>query len=359
MPLGLIIALIIGLGGGGVSVAAQGSLPGDALFPVKVHVNEAVENLFTVTDQGQAELNIKFTDRRLSEAEKLAVEGRLSSTTQAMINGLLDQHIAEAQKRITKVNLGNMIAAANLNAEMGATIEAHHKILSDIDVSNSGEDDHDALLAFSIRLDDARGIASSTDEEIGAKLAALNGVGMQEASVNKRAAAQNKIDEVTKYLSKQGVDITASSTSAVAVQITAAQDAIILGDTKATAGLYSEAFISYQKALRLAQEAKHLGDAEGDLKIKIEEREDEEEDHGDGLSIGFMGTSTIVVGRENDDDKGGKSEASENASGSLRVKGSDDQSGEDKGNSGNDNGKDEGGEDGIRVDTQGQINIGL
>ena len=165
----------------------------------------------------------------------------------------------------------------------------------------------------------------------------MNGVGMQEASANKRVAAQHKIDEVTNYLSRQGVDVTASSTSAVAVQVKAAQDAIVLGDTKATAGLYSEAFIAYQNALRLAQEAKHLGDAEGDLKIKIEDDEDESGQE-DSLSIGFMGTTTGSVQRshgndEGEDDDNDNSNASTTVNGSLRVKGSDDQSNEDKGNS--------------------------
>src|SRR3989344_3616455 len=55
-PMSVIASLVIALMlGGGVSFAAEGSLPGDALYPVKVSVNEEVRGAITVGAEAKAE----------------------------------------------------------------------------------------------------------------------------------------------------------------------------------------------------------------------------------------------------------------------------------------------------------------
>ena len=46
MPIALFVLVLVGAGGG-VSLAAEGSLPGDVLYPVKVSVNEEVRSALT------------------------------------------------------------------------------------------------------------------------------------------------------------------------------------------------------------------------------------------------------------------------------------------------------------------------
>ncbi|MEK9148155.1 MAG: hypothetical protein AAB650_01845, partial [Patescibacteria group bacterium] len=53
MPIGLIVALFIATSGG-ISLAAEGALPGDLLYPIKVSVNEEVRAVLAVSLESQA-----------------------------------------------------------------------------------------------------------------------------------------------------------------------------------------------------------------------------------------------------------------------------------------------------------------
>ena len=72
MPIILILALMFG--GGGVSYAAEGAVPGDVLYPIKVSVNEEARDLVTFSPEAKADWESRLVERRLEEAEKL-VEG--------------------------------------------------------------------------------------------------------------------------------------------------------------------------------------------------------------------------------------------------------------------------------------------
>lgn len=71
----LLLALMVGVGG--TSFAAQGAVPGDLLYPVKVHVNEGVRSGFAFGADAKAQFEADLLAIRLQEAEDLASEGKL------------------------------------------------------------------------------------------------------------------------------------------------------------------------------------------------------------------------------------------------------------------------------------------
>ena len=75
MPL-LVIAVVLVLGGG-TTFAAEGSLPGDLLYPVKVGFNESVRAALAVSADSEAKLQADLLEERVHEAEELKAEGRL------------------------------------------------------------------------------------------------------------------------------------------------------------------------------------------------------------------------------------------------------------------------------------------
>lgn len=60
----------------GTSYAAEGSLPGDFLYPIKVNMNEEVRGLFVFSVNARAGWEVARVERRLEEAEHLAVRGK-------------------------------------------------------------------------------------------------------------------------------------------------------------------------------------------------------------------------------------------------------------------------------------------
>ncbi len=75
MPFVILFAVMIG---GGTSLAAQGAVPGDFLYPIKIGVNENVRSAFAVGADSEAKLQTNLLAERVEEAETLQAEGRLS-----------------------------------------------------------------------------------------------------------------------------------------------------------------------------------------------------------------------------------------------------------------------------------------
>lgn len=79
----LVIGLLsAGLLGGGSAAAAQGSLPGDALYGVK-QATEEVRLAAARSDADKAELHLAFAERRASEATELAQRGKSQEAHEA------------------------------------------------------------------------------------------------------------------------------------------------------------------------------------------------------------------------------------------------------------------------------------
>ncbi len=76
--------------GTGVSYAAQDSMPGELLYPVKIHVNEKVEGFFNFSPKSKAEWELDRMNRRLEEVENLKEKGPLDLKTKFEIKQQLD-----------------------------------------------------------------------------------------------------------------------------------------------------------------------------------------------------------------------------------------------------------------------------
>ncbi len=72
--IGLAIVLALCAAGGGTVYAAQGSLPGDALYPVKLGTEQVM--MWLGDDVAKAERALSFAERRVGEMEALAEKGR-------------------------------------------------------------------------------------------------------------------------------------------------------------------------------------------------------------------------------------------------------------------------------------------
>lgn len=77
--------LVLMVGAGGSAYAAEGALPGDILYPIKVHVTEPAVTALTPSGRAQVTWQITIAKRRLKEAATLSGEGRLATSTEATL----------------------------------------------------------------------------------------------------------------------------------------------------------------------------------------------------------------------------------------------------------------------------------
>jgi hypothetical protein len=270
MPILIILALV--LGGGGISYAAEGSLPGDMLYPVKVSINEPVRGFVAFSDEAKISWNIERVERRFNEAEELAVEKRLSADTRATLQGRFKDHSDDAQLRIKNVASSDPEKAVELSSSLETTIKAHSRILGSIGLSLDGDTDTHVKLI----LKDADDEESDTRKEReSAREAILSSrfTTTVSAAEGKKKAAENKLAEVSAFV-KAWEEKNGTTTAASArLRLEGAQKVFANGDVELKAQSYEKAFLLFQEAHSMAQEVKLLLNA----KMRFEK----ESDHGD------------------------------------------------------------------------------
>lgn len=127
MPIFLIVGLLMS---GSVSFAAENTVPGDILFPVKVHVNENVRSAIVVTPKAQAAWDVQLVERRLQEVEKLASHDKASPKAQEAAKRNLERYMERAKRDIEKFEDEDEGEHAVLTAsQLADLLRAHEYVL--------------------------------------------------------------------------------------------------------------------------------------------------------------------------------------------------------------------------------------
>lgn len=124
----LIVVFLFG-GAGSTVFAAQGALPGDALFQVKTSLEQTQTNLSSsATDR--AELHLEFADRRLSEIERLVAQARFNDVASASMD--FESHISAAQQELKDVEKEHPDQSAALGQKISDDLSRFNQTLSEI-----------------------------------------------------------------------------------------------------------------------------------------------------------------------------------------------------------------------------------
>jgi hypothetical protein len=250
----VILVLILG---GGTSALAERALPGDALYPVKTQVNERVASWLAVSPQSQAQVQTQFAERRLQEAETLAAQSRLNTKTRQELQQDFREHAASAQANLQRFRQDNSSEALTVNSDFEASLKAHERILSNIgagrDATTSREVDN---LVQTLKFE--HNSAQNENNHARNELRYATSTFMMNAAQGKRTAAQHKIDEVNNFINRKQDTLGADAVTKTRARLQAATDTLTQGNAMFDAQSYGEAFILFQNAQNIAQEAKLL-----------------------------------------------------------------------------------------------------
>lgn len=140
------LLLLVGITGG-TAWAAEGALPGDTLYPLKVSLIEPVQGSFAVSSEAKAEWNTRLVVNRLSEAERLAVRTDLTSATQAELAQSFTTSVVAAKTNIDTVAKKDPRAAARLNLALNSSLTTHGRELATL-VGDATSPNAPAVLAL-------------------------------------------------------------------------------------------------------------------------------------------------------------------------------------------------------------------
>ena len=255
MTLALIIILALT---GGTSLAAQGALPGDALYPVKIHLNEKIESALTVGAEADARVEAKHALLRLQEAETLAANGRLDDETRAEVKERFESETNAFDNRIQELKEeGNLKAVVDVSGDFEADLGKHLEAIVSLSGTNPKQKPFIVDVADSIKTE-ASASAKNRIEAEGNRVEVSGKTEAKAAAEGVLNAALNKIEEVRKFFGEFSGKVSAEIKAKAEAELKVANDLIVQGKAKFEAGNYGDAFSYFKKAAYTAEDAKLL-----------------------------------------------------------------------------------------------------
>lgn len=132
------VFLIVALGGT-TTYAAQGALPGGLLYPVKIYVNENIQETLALSDEAKASFHRSAAGERLKEAEALASQGKLSEEATNEIEENFNKHVVKAETLAMSLEESDPAVGVEARASLDSFILAHSSILEHIGGSSNDE----------------------------------------------------------------------------------------------------------------------------------------------------------------------------------------------------------------------------
>ena len=279
MPLVLIIALIFG---GSASFAAEQALPGDALYPVKVRVNEEVRGWVTLTPEAKAQWEARKAERRLLEAEKLVSRGEFNTQASAHIEENFEAHAQRVTERTEAFSdKENFEAAADVSARFETSLMAHERILEKLVNELEGtENAHGELTSLTQSVGARLAIAARARASAEGRVSGITQAQAGKAAEGKKRSAENKIAEVRRLIERAKDSLGPEATLKAAARLTVAEQRVAEGRVKMDAGAYGEAFMLLSEAHQVAQEGKLLIEARRTLQLNLDLNGTAKERHG-------------------------------------------------------------------------------
>jgi len=259
-------ALLIIIGGSGMSVAAEGSTPDSILYPIKKHFNERAKDYLVFSDKAKLQWEIRKVERRLEEAEKLAAKESLRAEHMKYLEEDFEKRAQIVNSKIAEFELQKkMIDAAEFSSHFETSLRAHDYILTKIIASKTipGETEPLVLnvraktnMASRLRVktesaildQEPRGIMMLAEEE----LPVSNTSGLDLAVQERLNIAEENIIKVEEMLQKANLD--QENREELQRKIDWAKELIEQGSTHLEDGVISKSFLLVQQADRIVLE---------------------------------------------------------------------------------------------------------
>jgi len=241
----LIVAFFVSTAG--VSYAAEGALPGDALYPIKTHVNEAVAGALAVSAPAKAAWAMNVAGARIKEAATLAAQGRLNADTQEELRTSFETHAKTASRAIAEEASSSPETSAEVAVSFEAQLSEYERVLTQV---GTAKDVSVGTLASSVRSERTHvaSIRARTQADV-----AVSAAGATSRAVSRMRDAAKKQFEASSRLAHSDDDaLTPSSARSIALQLADASTTISTGEDFLGVNAGPQALGAFQDALTAA-----------------------------------------------------------------------------------------------------------
>jgi hypothetical protein len=264
----LAFALLLLIGAGTTSVAAESALPGSPLYPVKIHVNEAVRVALAASPEAQARMQTQLVERRLAEARELTTENILDrdAEIEQMVGASIARQVSAARAKITALaEENNLDAAADVNTELEAAVKAHRKVFARLGKATPSSLQQIVLSA----LTDADDMSVRAQANLQTKISNASAGAVQAIANRGIEAAQRRTDAMKAFLETKGSEIGVQARGEMEARLKSAQDALAQARARLQEGSAGAAMSIAAQANADAQEGQALGSVQQLINVEV------------------------------------------------------------------------------------------
>lgn len=241
---------------GGTAFAAEGALPDEALYPVKVAVIEPlVAGALSYSATSEARVNGALAGRRLQETETLIARDRLDPETAAGLQARITRHADAAHAALAEAAAGgDALEAVRIGTDLEASLDGHSEVIEELAADAPGAAAISAAVAMQAdRAGDASDeLARELDEVPARDAEAFSAETLAEARDAIAGADEAIADAPASDITLQAKDLLGEARSLASGSGVSSGDA---GDDAARA----------QDALRLARQARIMLESQENL----------------------------------------------------------------------------------------------
>lgn len=256
----LVLALLVG---GGTVYAAEGTLPGDVLYVVKISINETAEEMLAFSPAAKASVSVEFASRRIEEAEALAVQGKLTADLSATLEERFAAHAERADLLASELEEDDPESAAEVRAQLRSSLSAHGAILAQLGDDSDDKEvrKHSAALATRVlahastkgpsvrgKVEISQAVSLAITREVASTTLFPDFV-VQRVAARFEKKANEALKDVQEKFEESKVFLTASTTARVEIQIAVVEALLKAGDAAGAfeAALQLKAFIKAER----------------------------------------------------------------------------------------------------------------
>lgn len=251
------LVLVLGVG---TSYASSAALPGDPLYAVKVGFTEPIRRVLAVSPVAKAELDSALLSRRLEEAATLAANGDLNDGVRTSIESRIALNAEDFNTSVAKLRTSESgaYAAASAESNLEASLVGHERVLTALSIDLPNEAPSIAPLLHKVRVQAAE--TNSKRKSAERDLSAKSEITVKAAASDQQKNAREKVRKLRSIAATKRVQ--ASTTIEASTSAQQMENAISVGEQKLHEGNYTEAFGTFQAAIRAARAVEVNLDAE-------------------------------------------------------------------------------------------------
>lgn len=266
-----VIAVVVLALGGGMSVAAQGALPGDLLYAVKTEINERVRTAVAISAEAEARVHADIAAERVSEAVRLAAEGRLDADVSERLDARFNERADRAQQIAIKLESESAAtAAADVASHLESALTAHAVILTKIEAETPSEREAvtKILNSLATHIKDAADVRAKSESEAADDPNAQT----KEMVTAKMAATAQTIAEARAYGEKAKARLGERADAPARQELALAEELFAEAKAKLENEQYGEAFARFSRSHRTARQALVLARTQADFGIAAQSK---------------------------------------------------------------------------------------